>query len=149
MVAIRRLRPGEEALARGMFAMMVAVFAEDEPPAGPPLADADVAALLRRDSFWALAAVDGDAVIGGLTAHELPMTRSRSSELFIYDLAVREDRQRQGIGRALVAALIKLGQEAGVETAFVPADNDDAHALEFYRAVGGVPSPVTFFTFSS
>ena len=30
---------------------------------------------------------------------------------------------------------------------FVPADNDDTHALDFYRAIGGVPAPVTMFTF--
>jgi aminoglycoside 3-N-acetyltransferase I len=30
---------------------------------------------------------------------------------------------------------------------FVPADNDDQHALDFYRALGGSPSSVTFFTF--
>ena len=30
---------------------------------------------------------------------------------------------------------------------FVPADDEDQEAIEFYRAVGGTPSPVTFFTF--
>ena len=32
---------------------------------------------------------------------------------------------------------------------FVPADDDDIHALDFYRALGGEESPVTFFTFAS
>ena len=53
-----------------------------------------------------------------------------------------------GIGRALVHELISLGRAAGIDTTFVPADDEDTHALEFYRAIGGVPSPVTFFTFS-
>lgn len=144
MPTVRRLGPGDEAVARELFALMAAVFEEDEDPAAP----ADVASLLRREDFWALAAM-GDVVVGGLTAHALPMTRNRSTELFIYDLAVRADRQRRGTGRALVTELRSLANEAGIATVFVPADDEDTHALDFYRAVGGVPSPVTFFTFSS
>lgn len=130
--------------------MMSAVFEEDseERRDGEPLRDADVTSLLEREEFWALVATEATEVVGGITAHTLPMTRSRSKELFIYDLAVRADRQRRGIGRALVNQLLSLARQGGVETAFVPADNEDAHALEFYRAVGGVASSVTFFTFS-
>lgn len=131
-----------------MFATMAEVFAEDEGDAAEPLDDDHVVALLRRVEFWAVVAIEGGAVVGGLTAHALPMTRSRSTELFIYDLAVRSDRQRRGIGRALVEHLLTLARTAGIDTTFVPADDEDTHALEFYRAVGGVPSRVTFFTFS-
>lgn len=131
-----------------MFATMAEVFAEDEGDAAEPLDDDHVVALLQRVEFWAVVAIEGGAVVGGLTAHALPMTRSRSTELFIYDLAVRSDRQRRGIGRALVEHLLTLARTAGIDTTFVPADDEDTHALEFYRAVGGVPSRVTFFTFS-
>lgn len=150
MAQVRRLRAGDEPVAREMFRMMAAVFEEDdeEGPDGQSLRDDDVMALLRREDFWAVVATEGEAVVGGVTAHALPMTRSRSTELFIYDLAVRADWQRRGIGRALVSELLALARESGIDTAFVPADNEDTHALEFYRAVGGVPSPVTFFTFS-
>lgn len=146
---VRRLGPGDEGIAREMFETMAAVFGEDDgDDEGAPVDEAYVRELLARPDFWAVAALDGAAVVGGITAHALPMTRSRSTELFIYDLAVRADRQRQGIGRALVGGLLALGEAAGIGTAFVPADDEDTHALEFYRAVGGVASPVTFFTFS-
>lgn len=150
LVDVRRLGPGDEALARAMFATLVAVFEEDGAgqAEGEPLRDEDIATLLRRPDFWAVVATEGGAVVGGITAHALPMTRSRSTELFIYDLAVRADRQRRGIGRALVGELLSRARAAGIETAFVPADDEDTHALEFYRAVGGVPAPVTIFTFS-
>jgi aminoglycoside 3-N-acetyltransferase I len=36
----------------------------------------------------------------------------------------------------------------GIGELFVPADNEDTHALDFYRAVAGVAAAVTIFTFS-
>jgi aminoglycoside 3-N-acetyltransferase I len=149
-VDVRRLTPGDEGVAREMFVTMKAVFGDDEDDRdeGEELGDEDVAGLLRRGDFWALAATEAGVVVGGLTAHALPMTRSRSTELFLYDLAVRQDRQRRGIGRALVEELLTLAADAGIRTTFVPADDEDTHALDFYRALGGEASPVTFFTFS-
>ena len=123
--------------------MMASVFDE----AVAELGAAYVAALLARPDFWAMTALDGEQVVGGLTAHALPMTRSREAELFIYDLAVRVDRQRRGIGRALVLATLDRARAEGLRVAFVPADEDDAHAIAFYRAIGGRASPVTLFTF--
>ena len=86
-------------------------------------------------------------LVGGVTAHAIPMTTSESSELFVYDIAVRADVQRQGIGRALMTALRAAATAEGIGDMFVPADNEDTHALDFYRGLGGVPTPVTFFTF--
>jgi aminoglycoside 3-N-acetyltransferase I len=147
-----RLTSADRALAKQLFALMEEVFAEDSADASPQaqqeLGDAYVDRLLARDDFWAIAAFSGDEVVGGVTAHTLPMTRAESTELFIYDLAVRRDHQRRGIGRHLVMHLRTAAGEAGIGDVFVPADNDDLHALEFYRAVGGAPSPVTIFTFA-
>ncbi len=128
-----------------MFAMMAAVFAEG----AEPLPDDYVVWLLDRDSFWAIAAFAGDDIVGGITAHTLPMTRSPSSEVFIYDLAVRRDHRRQGVGSKLVLELREAAAAAGCGDVFVPADNEDKHALDFYRAQGAVASPVTFFTFTA
>ena len=76
------------------------------------------------------------------------MTRRQSSEIFIYDIAVRREYQRKGVGRQLVAELQDSATASGIRTLFVPADDDDVHALDFYRALGGAASPVTFFTFT-
>lgn len=124
---------------------MAAVFAEE----CEQLSDAYVDRLLNRNDFWAIAAFIGDEIIGGVTAHTLPMTRTESSEIFVYDIAVRGDQQRKGIGRQLMMALRQMASDVGIQDVFVPADNDDGHALDFYRALGGVPSPVTFFSFAA
>ena len=47
-----------------------------------------------------------------------------------------------------MAALRKAAAAKGIQVVLVGADNDDVYALDFYRALGGLPSPVTFFTFS-
>ena len=142
---VRRLAAGERDVARRLFILVAEVFEE----ACEPLGDAYIDGLLSREGFWAVAAFAGDELAGGLTAHTLPMTRSESAEIFIFDIAVHADHQRRGVGRRLVTTLRKEAARAGIETVFVPADNDDEHALDFYRALGGVPAPVTIFTFSS
>jgi len=141
---IRRLRVGDLDLARRLFAVMAEVF--EEPSA--LLSDRYLDSLLSRESFWALAALVGDEVVGGLTAHTLFMTRDESAEVFIYDVAVRQDRQRQGIGRQLVTALCAAAAKAGIGDVFVLADTTDAYALDFYRALGGGAAAVIMFTFS-
>ncbi|ALV45002.1 hypothetical protein MB46_05265 [Arthrobacter alpinus] len=143
MVKIRRLRPGDETMAAQMIAMMATVFEEglQDLPGGY------VQELLSRDSFWAIAAFDGTEAVGGLTGHTLPMTRSPSSEILIYDLAVREDHQRRGIAARLIQELRAAAALEGIHEIFVPADDADVGALAFYRAQGATASPVTHFTF--
>jgi aminoglycoside 3-N-acetyltransferase I len=140
----QRLAPGDTETARRLFSLMAEVFEEPS----EPLDDRYVERLLNRPEFWAMAAFLDDQLVGGVTAHAIPMTTSESSELFVYDIAVRVDVQRQGIGRALITALRAATAAEGIGDLFVPADNDDTHALDFYRGLGGVPTPVTFFTFA-
>lgn len=139
-----RLTAAEVALGQAMFTLMADVFEER----GAPLRDDYVRHLLSREDFVAVAAVRDGEPIGGITAYVLPMTRQEASELFIYDLAVHPDWQRQGVGRALLDALRREAAILGIDIMFVPADNGDGQAMEFYRAMGGEPTPVTIFTFS-
>lgn len=141
---VKRLVSGDEATARAMFALMADVFEEG----GETLGDEYVKDLLGLESFWAVVAIVDSEIVGGITAHTLPMTRASSSELFIYDLAIRSDHQRRGVGGALVRELRQAAARVGIQEVFVPADNDDVHALDFYRAQGGVPAQVTIFTFT-
>lgn len=140
----KRLKPGDRDLARRFFATMAEIFGEDH----ETLSDAYVDSLIAREDFWAIAAYSDDQIIGGITAHTLPMTRTASSEVFIYDIAVRSDHRRKGIGRRLMSELRDSAAARGIRVLFVPADNEDPHALDFYRALGGTPSQVTVFTFT-
>ena len=140
----KRLKPGDRNFARKLFATMAEIFGEH----CEKLSDAYIDCLLAREEFWAIAAFVDDQIIGGITAYTLPMTRTASSEVFIYDIAVRSDHQRMGVGRHLMTELREAAAASGIRVLFVPAENDDAHALDFYRALGGTPSLVTLFTFT-
>jgi aminoglycoside 3-N-acetyltransferase I len=138
-----RLTDLDIARGRETFTRMASVFGEPH----RPLSDAYLGKLLGQPGFWGYAAiVDGESA-GGLTAHALPMTSNETSEVFLYDIAVSPAHQRRGIGRRLINALLDDTRSKGMEVMFVPVDDDDLHAIDFYRALGGVPSPVTFFEF--
>ncbi len=111
------------------------------------LPETQIAALLLRPEFWAIAAVRNGTVIGGLTAHTLMMTNS--PEVFIFDIAVDPRSQREGVGRQLVEVLREKSKEVGIDTVFVAADNDDTHAPDLYRSIGAAGSPVTMFSFDA
>lgn len=140
----RRLTRRDRELARQLFRLMAGVFGEES----MELSDEYIDGLLRRPDFWAIAAFLEGHLVGGLTAHLLPMTRTEAAEIFIYDIAVREEHRRKGIGRGLILALRESAGAHGVEEIFVPADDDDQHALSFYEALGGKASRVTLFSFS-
>lgn len=140
---IRRLRPGDEQLAAQTFGLMTAVFHE-----GAGDLDAGyLGQLLVSPAFWAYAALDADVVMGGLTGHVLPMTRSHSSEFFIYDLAVHPEHRHRGVATRLVNAARAEVAAAGLSSVFVPADNEDTHAIAFYASLGWEATPVTIFAY--
>ena len=142
---LMRLGLGDRDRARALFRLMAAVFEEE----CQPLSDRYLDGLLGLREFWAIAALVGEQIVGGITAHTLPMTRSESFEIFIYDVAVQEEQQRKGIGRELLNRLRAEAAAVGIGELFVPADDEDLHALDFYRALGGVAARVTIFSFSS
>lgn len=143
-IKTRRLAYGDHVEAKRLFELMAEVFSEEFAPLSGQYLDH----LLSRRDFWVVAAFADGEVIGGITAHVLPMTRSESSELFIYDIAVRADHQRQGVGRILVMTLRQEAFTLGIKDVFVAADDADMHALDFYRTLGARSSPVTIFTFA-
>lgn len=111
------------------------------------LSDEYVASILGRPETWVISAIEDGLPVGGVIAHAIPMTREPIRELFVYDVAVHSDHQRRGVGGAMMRFLGKAAAEEAIRIMFVAADDDDRHAIEFYRALGGTPMRATFFTF--
>jgi aminoglycoside 3-N-acetyltransferase I len=143
-ILVKRLAAENIADARTLFALMATIFEEEY----ELLSDDYLKTLLSRNEFWSVAAYSDAEIIGGLTAYLIPLTRIETSEVFIYDIAVSAQFQRKGIGMRLVNELLAWISHEGASEAFVLADDEDTHALDFYRRVGGKPSPVTLFSFT-
>ena len=92
--------------------------------------------LLASDTFIAIAAVDGDDVVGGLAAYELRKFEQERSEIYIYDLAVAQAHRRQGIATALIQKLQNVAAERGAWVIFVQADYGDDPAIALYSKLG-------------
>jgi aminoglycoside 3-N-acetyltransferase I len=103
--------------------------------------------LLTQKNFFVFVAFHEQNVIGGLTAYELPSYYKQSSEIYLYDLAVKTEFQRKGIGRALLEALGHFCNEQNYTGFFVQADIEDQHALDFYQSTGGQASEVIHYTY--
>jgi aminoglycoside 3-N-acetyltransferase I len=105
--------------------------------------------LLSSRNFIVLVALIKDEVVGGLTAYELPMYYSDGSEIFLYDLAVKAEHQRKGIGKGLLQALKDHGMKNEIKGFFVMAHAEDEHAIEFYRSTGGKGEKVINFVYEA
>jgi aminoglycoside 3-N-acetyltransferase I len=104
-----------------------------------------VQSLLSNSAIIFLAAFDGTKVVGGLTAYVMPSVYSEKDEMYLYDLAILSDYQRQGIGRALLEELKEKARALNVSEFYVQADIVDEGALAFYRATGGIEEDVRHF----
>jgi ribosomal protein S18 acetylase RimI-like enzyme len=103
--------------------------------------------LLEKDSFFVFVALSGNEVVGGLTAYTLEQYYSLKPLVYLFDLAVKTQCQRQGIGRKLMAAINEYCKNTDVEEVFVQADEVDDYALEFYKATGGIAEQVVHFNY--
>jgi aminoglycoside 3-N-acetyltransferase I len=143
MPYFKRLTLPDRALASDLFTLMATVF--DEPSTTLP--NTHLEQMLTDPQIWILAAFVDNTVVGGLVAHSLPMTHTATREFFIYNLAILETHQRQGIGAGLIAYARDIAAEHGMDNVFVMVDNQDHHAVVFYQKQGGEAMSTTMFTF--
>lgn len=141
---IKQLQQSDTASFMAMIEMFNTVF-EEEPAIG---SKTHLQRLLTDPHFIAIAALHEGEVLGGLTAYILPMYYSDSPEVLLYDMAVKTDYQRMGIGKALLRQLKRYCQQNAVGEFFVLAHEEDEHAIEFYRSTGGRSEKVVNFLYA-
>ncbi len=103
--------------------------------------------LLEKDNIIIYVALLDNVVVAGLTAHILPSGYFESSEVYVYDLAVETAMQRKGIGKNLISLLKDYCAGLGYREIFVQADVADLHAIDFYKATGGIAESVIHFSY--
>jgi aminoglycoside 3-N-acetyltransferase I len=108
----------------------------DEAYQGPGPGDAHLRRLLADDKFIALTAWADGEMVGALAAYELVKYEAERSEIYIYDLAVREAHRRRGVATDLIEALKPIAREKGAWVIYVQADPPDAPAVALYDKLG-------------
>jgi aminoglycoside 3-N-acetyltransferase I len=132
---IHRLAPGDVADMQSANLLFSEVFGEEGyqgPPAGPEY----LGKLLADQKFIALVARADGAMIGALAGYELVKFEGERSEIYIYDLAVRDEFRRRGVATALVNELKLVARSRGAWMIFVQADPPDEPAVALYRKLG-------------
>ena len=143
---VRKLTQEDVSAFHSLVRLFNMVFEEDENVIGT---EKNLLKLLGNSYFVAMVAFYENEIAGGLTAYELPMYYSDHSEIFLYDLAVRAEYQRMGIGKRLIHALKEYCVKNGINEFFVLAHEEDGHALEFYRSTGGKSEKVINFIYEA
>lgn len=133
---IRHLSPADIPVMKGLLKMFGEAFGEADTYQGHVPGDAYLRRLLEKPHFIALAAVEGDEVVGGLAAYELEKFEQARSEIYIYDLAVAASHRRRGIATALIRALSRIADARGAFVIFVQADPGDTPAIRLYESLG-------------
>jgi ribosomal protein S18 acetylase RimI-like enzyme len=141
-VSIRRLAAGDEAIVT-LLAEQEADFDLDE--RGEPLElltpeaareflnDPNVLHWVAEDDSK-LDSAGQKLVVGHMLCHRLRMRAGAPAELVLYEIGVRSQLRRQGIGRLLIDRALTFMKEHEMKAIWVLADNDNA--VSFYRSCG-------------
>lgn len=133
---VHLLAPGEAPLLRAMLSVFGEAFEDPETYLAHQPSDAQLEALLARDTFVAFAALDEGAVVGALTGYVLPKFEQPRAEFYVYDLAVATAYRRRGIATALLEASRRLAHARELHVLFVQADRGDDAAIALYSRLG-------------
>jgi ribosomal protein S18 acetylase RimI-like enzyme len=92
-------------------------------------------------------ALDGDLVVGFVSAVIYLHPDKSALELWINEIGVAPTHQRQGTGKALMQAILEIAKQSGCREAWVLTGRSNLPATSMYRSIGGlesIPDPVTF-----
>jgi ribosomal protein S18 acetylase RimI-like enzyme len=100
---------------------------------------------LAEPGHHLLVAFEGDDPAGFITGVEVTHP-DKGTEMFVYELGVRESSRRRGIASALVEALGALARERGCYGMWVLTERDNEAALRTYARAGArAPSDQVMF----
>lgn len=133
---IQSLDRDDTAVMRELLTLFGDVFEEADTYCASQPSDAYLRRLLGKEDFFALVAVEGSKVVGGLTAYQHDKYEQERREIYIYDLAVSAAHRRKGIATALIETLRSMAAERGVYLLIVQADYGDDPAIALYTKLG-------------
>lgn len=99
--------------------------------------------MLERPDFHVIVALDAGKLVGGLTAYEMQMFKSETTEMFLYEIEVLASHRQKGIGKALIEFLKQICLEKKIAVMFVGTEKDNLPARKLYAGTGGAADEET------
>ena len=132
----KKLTNSDVVLLKQLLSVFGQAFDEPDTYQGKVPSDKYLEALLSKEHFIVLVALDKNGVVGGLTAYVLDKFEQERKEIYIYDLAVLKEHRRHGIASKLIQTLQQVAKELGAYIIFVQADKGDTAAIKLYESLG-------------
>jgi len=144
-IEIKQLTVTDLTLTQQLFILLQQVFGAEHPI---KVSEAYTRKLIANPIFVVFAAILDNEPVGGLTGYISPMYNGEVSELYIYDIAVKPQFQRRGVGKQLIAFARDYCSKSGMSAMYVQANAEDGHALNFYRSTKAKEEKVVHFTYT-
>lgn len=106
----------------------------------PPDSAAVQAFLADKENYLFIGYVDG-LPAGMIRAHLLRRLDNPRPQMFLYELGVREEFRRLGLGAMLVRQIAEVCRSEGLLEMFVLTSADNEAAMRTYSSAGGTPLP--------
>jgi ribosomal protein S18 acetylase RimI-like enzyme len=113
------------------------------------IVESSARAFLADPRHRLVVALDKDLVVGFVSAVIYLHPDKPAPELWINQIGVTPTHQGQGIGKALMQAMLAEAKQSGCSEAWVLTDRTNLPAMAMYKSAGGeetLPDP-TMFTF--
>jgi aminoglycoside 6'-N-acetyltransferase I len=112
-----------------------------------PIVESSAKEFLADPRHRIVVALDDDLVVGFVSAVIYVHPDKSAPELWINEIGVAPTHQRQGIGKALMQAVLDEAKRSGCTEAWVLTDRSNLPAMAMYKSAGGeetLPDSVMF-----
>lgn len=130
---INRLEPYESKAAVELFSLFLQNDGKDHVRLNPDY----IRKMLARNDFHVFVAKDNNEIVGGLTAFEIDQYKYGRTELFLYEIEVKKEFRKRGIGTALLEEAKRFCMSKEIPIMFVFTSASNLGAITLYRNTGG------------
>ena len=112
-----------------------------------PIVESSAQEFLNDPRHRLVVALDNNLVVGFVSAVIYVHPDKPAPELWINEIGVASSHQRQGIGKALMQAILEEAKKSGCTEAWVLTDRANLPAMAMYKSSGGeetLPDSVMF-----